>query len=73
MMSEMDGFAVLDAIRMRDNGRNVPVLAVTARAMKGEKESILARGFNGYISKPVDETELISMIQTCFGKGDRDE
>jgi len=49
----MDGFAALAAIRADEALRDTPVIAVTASAMKGNREEILARGFDGYISKPI--------------------
>ena len=60
----MDGIAALNAIRKNvAPGRNVPIVAVTARAMKGDREEILASGFDGYLSKPVDEDRLQKMIE----------
>ncbi|MCX6306689.1 MAG: response regulator [Bacteroidetes bacterium] len=50
----MDGFRVFDEIRKNDLLRQIPVIAVTAKAMKGDREQILAHGFDGYISKPID-------------------
>jgi signal transduction histidine kinase/CheY-like chemotaxis protein/HAMP domain-containing protein len=50
----MDGFAALAQIREEEGLRHIPVIAVTASAMKGDREEVLAHGFNGYISKPVD-------------------
>ena len=49
-----DGFKVLDEIRKNDSLAEIPVIALTARAMKGDREDLLAYGFNGYISKPID-------------------
>jgi len=54
----MDGYAALAAIREDEALRDIPVVAVTARAMKGDRESILSRGFDGYVSKPI-EAELL--------------
>lgn len=62
MMPGVDGYQALNIIRGEEGGRHVPVIAVTARAMKGEKERILNYGFNGYISKPVDDEELLETI-----------
>jgi signal transduction histidine kinase/DNA-binding response OmpR family regulator len=59
----IDGFAVLAAIREDVALRNTAVVAVTASAMKGDREDILARGFDGYISKPVDEKLLLETIR----------
>ena len=53
-MPVMDGFKALEAIRMDEALRHIPVVAVTASAMAGNREDILARGFDDYLSKPVD-------------------
>ena len=50
----MDGFAALAALRAEEDLAHIPVVALTARAMKGDRETILAHGFDGYISKPID-------------------
>jgi len=68
-MPLMDGFASLAAIREDDTLRDIPVVAVTANAMKGDRESILARGFDGYISKPIDAEMLHNTInEVLHGK-----
>ena len=54
----MDGFALLAAIRADEALCAIPVVAVTASAMKGNREEILARGFDGYLSKPINEELL---------------
>ncbi|HWQ68115.1 MAG TPA: response regulator [Methanospirillum sp.] len=59
----LDGFAVLDALRKEESLNNIPIIALTARAMKGDREEILERGFDGYLSKPVDEDLLRRTIQ----------
>ena len=59
----VDGYAALDAIRKDEALRHIPVVAVTASAMVGNKEEILAHGFDGYISKPIDNEELSKTIQ----------
>lgn len=50
----MDGFAALDAIRQDEAISHTPVMAVTASAMKGNREEILSHGFDAYIAKPID-------------------
>jgi signal transduction histidine kinase/CheY-like chemotaxis protein/CHASE3 domain sensor protein len=58
----MDGIKALQAIRAIDELRDIPVVALTASAMKGNREEILAYGFDGYIAKPIDEDVLIKTI-----------
>jgi signal transduction histidine kinase/DNA-binding response OmpR family regulator/HAMP domain-containing protein len=59
----MDGFSVLAAIRDDEALRRIPVIAVTASAMKGNREEILAHGFDGYISKPIDHDVLMKTLR----------
>jgi signal transduction histidine kinase/CheY-like chemotaxis protein len=59
----MDGIAVLAAIREDEALRATPVIAVTASAMKGDRETILAHGFDGYLSKPIDHDALMKTLQ----------
>ena len=59
----VDGYAALESIRKDEALRHIPVVAVTASAMVGNKEEILAHGFDGYISKPIDNQELSKTIQ----------
>ena len=63
-MPEMDGFEAVAAIRAREahSGGHVPVIALTAHAMKGDRERCLANGFDGYLAKPVQEAELRAAI-----------
>lgn len=63
----MDGLQALEAIRADEELRPTPVLAVTASAMKGDRESILAHGFDGYLSKPIDRAELMGVMQQLLG------
>ncbi len=66
----MDGFAALEQIRNDAALAMVPVLAVTASAMTGDREDILARGFDGYISKPIDEQKLLETLhRTLYSDG----
>ena len=66
-MPEMDGPTATAAIRsLRDPERAaVPIVAITANAMKGDRESYLAAGMNDYVSKPIDQRELFRVIQRC--------
>lgn len=59
----LDGFQALEAIRAEEDLRHIPVLALTASAMKGNREEVLARGFDGYITKPIDRESLEAAIR----------
>jgi len=62
-MPVMDGYRTLDAIRADGAIRHIPVIAVTADAMAGSRERILAHGFDGYLSKPIDWNQLEDAIR----------
>ncbi|MCW3465628.1 response regulator [Chitinophaga nivalis] len=66
-MPEMDGYTAVQAIR-QERHSNIPVIAMTAHAMAGEREKCLHFGMNEYISKPIREEELYHMIQVYTGK-----
>lgn len=68
MMPEMDGFQTLKNIRSNSDLSSVPIYAVTAKAMVGDKEIILKHGFNDYIAKPVNSTIISSKIAQLFSK-----
>ena len=63
-MPEMDGFTATRAIRAaeQDTGRHIPVFAMTAHAMKGDRELCLAAGMDGYITKPVSRQDIADAI-----------
>lgn len=64
----MDGFQVLDALKSDENLHKIPVVALTARAMLGDREEILSQGFDGYLSKPVDEGLLKQTIRRILNE-----
>lgn len=68
MMPGMDGFQTPENIRMNKSFSNIPVFAVTAKAMSGDKEVILKFGFNDYIPKPVNSTIVSAKISQLFSK-----
>ena len=61
-MPEMDGWECIRRIRAQAKFKTLPILAVTAKAMKGDREKCLAAGANGYITKPVDLDQLRSLM-----------
>jgi len=68
MMPEMDGFQTLKNIRSNTDLTSIPIYAVTAKAMVGDKEIILKHGFNDYIPKPVNSTIISSKIAQLFSR-----
>ena len=68
-LPDADGVEVLHRLRTDDRTSTIPVLAVTAQAMYGDRERFLGAGFDGYVSKPVNIGELIGTVrQHCAGR-----
>lgn len=68
MMPDMDGYETIRLIREREMFKNIPILAVTAKAMKGDAEKCIAAGANDYLSKPIDVDRLLSMIRVLLNQ-----
>jgi signal transduction histidine kinase/CheY-like chemotaxis protein/HAMP domain-containing protein len=64
MMPDMDGYDTMRAIRERGRFRNLPIVAVTAKAMKGDREKTIEAGAWDYLSKPVDTEHMLSVLRT---------
>jgi PAS domain S-box-containing protein len=63
-MPEMSGFEATQAVREKESpGRRLPIIALTAHAMHGDRERCLAAGMDGYLSKPIDVDELIATVE----------
>jgi two-component system, cell cycle response regulator DivK len=69
-LPDMDGLEVLRRLRADERSAAIPVLAVTAQAMRGDRERFIAAGFDGYLSKPVDVDELLATIGWYCDGGD---
>jgi signal transduction histidine kinase/HAMP domain-containing protein/ActR/RegA family two-component response regulator len=64
MMPELDGYATTEAIRGMPQFADLPIIAVTAKAMKGDREKTIASGASDYITKPVDTGHLLSVMRS---------
>ncbi|MGV3767621.1 MAG: response regulator [Chitinophagaceae bacterium] len=62
MMPDIDGYELLKMIRAKDAVSRIPVIAVTAQAMVGDREECLAAGADAYLSKPVDVDALLELL-----------
>jgi CheY-like chemotaxis protein len=63
MMPEMDGYETMQAIREMPRFKHLPIIAVTAKAMKGDREKCIEAGASDYIAKPVDMDQLLSLLR----------
>ena len=68
-MPEMDGFEATTVLRARESatGKHTPVIAMTAHALKGDRERCLENGMDGYVSKPIIPDDLWQEIATVLG------
>ena len=63
MMPELDGYATMTRIRQMPAFATLPIIAVTARAMPGDKEKSIAAGARDYVTEPVDTDELLACME----------
>ena len=70
-LPDIDGLEALSRLRADERTATIPVLAVTAQAMQGDRERFLAAGFDGYLSKPIDVGELLEAVSRHCGTANR--
>ncbi|HEU4496264.1 MAG TPA: response regulator, partial [Flavobacterium sp.] len=63
MMPNMDGYETAQRIREKNKFKNLPIIAVTAKAMTGDREKCINAGASDYITKPVDVDQLMSLLR----------
>jgi CheY-like chemotaxis protein len=67
-LPEMDGITATRIIKADARNKAIPVLALTAAAMKGDEDDILNKGFDGYVAKPIEVKKLLEAISTGLAK-----
>lgn len=67
-MPDMSGLEAIKKIRQAPELQHIPMVALTARAMKGDREEFIATGCDDYVAKPVDPAALMAVLQTWLGK-----
>jgi CheY-like chemotaxis protein len=68
MMPVMDGYEAIKRIRSNDDTKDIPIIAVTAKSAKDEKEKCIGIGANDFVTKPIDNNGLISLIKSWSDK-----
>lgn len=71
LMPEMDGFEFAQRVRADERTKTLPLIAITALAMVGDRERVLGAGFDGYMAKPIDPERFISQLQLFFAEAQR--
>jgi len=63
MMPEMDGYETMQAVRQIERFKDLPIIALTAKAMKADRNKCIEAGASDYIAKPLDMDQLLSMLR----------
>jgi len=63
MMPKMDGYEAIRSIRLMESFKHLPIIALTAKAMKGDRDRCIEAGASDYISKPIRMEQLLSLIR----------
>ena len=66
MMPGMNGYEAMEEIRKKPKYKDIPIIAITAKAMKGDREKCIEAGASAYISKPIDVSQLLMLISKYF-------
>jgi CheY-like chemotaxis protein len=69
MMPEMDGLTAIQEIRKRSEYRDLPIISLTAKAMKGDRDNAIRAGASDYIAKPVDPDRLLAVMYGWLRSG----
>ncbi len=69
-LPEMDGVTATRLIKEREELRMIPIVALTASAMKGDEETILSEGFDGYVPKPIELSKLLAVVGDALKRKD---
>jgi two-component system cell cycle response regulator DivK len=66
-MPDVDGYTLTNELKLLPNLRTVPIVAITANVMKGDRERTLSAGCDGYIEKPIDVDKFIEQVELFIG------
>lgn len=68
-LPEVDGISALKALRDDPRTKDIPIIAITAHAMKGDRENFIKEGFDGYIAKPISIKDLLTVLSIYLPQG----
>jgi CheY-like chemotaxis protein/GAF domain-containing protein/HAMP domain-containing protein len=71
MMPEMDGYETMQKIREQDQFKDMPIIALTAKAMKEDRQKCIEAGANDYITKPIDTDKLLSLLRVWLSQKEK--